>query len=273
MKIYDARDRRRLPLRPAADPLQSLRRVPRRRAARRRRPPDIKTHRRHPGGNDDETPPAARRASSKKHGKCVEDGTSRTRHTASSTERRSGKDEARSRSRSTRPLRLRVALCVACVLLAVALLAARAGGRGDRILQRRRPRPPRPAATPTSRRPSPSTSPGAPEAAQNVIFNAPEGVFGNPDAITHCTLVRLRPRPVPVRLPGRADHRPRQLRRQPARPARHRADLRPRAARATRRRCFAFIVPTLDIPINDPGRGADRRRLRPALHRLRTSPS
>src|SRR3954464_13789612 len=29
-------------------------------------------------------------------------------------------------------------------------------------------------------------SPGAPEAAQNVIFNAPTGVFGNPRAITQC---------------------------------------------------------------------------------------
>jgi len=30
-------------------------------------------------------------------------------------------------------------------------------------------------------------NPGAPEAAQNVIFNAPEGLFGNPYAIAHCT--------------------------------------------------------------------------------------
>jgi hypothetical protein len=30
-------------------------------------------------------------------------------------------------------------------------------------------------------------SPGAPESAKNVIFNAPEGLFGNPYAITHCT--------------------------------------------------------------------------------------
>ena len=30
-------------------------------------------------------------------------------------------------------------------------------------------------------------SPGVPESAQNVIFNAPEGVFGNPNAITQCT--------------------------------------------------------------------------------------
>ena len=29
--------------------------------------------------------------------------------------------------------------------------------------------------------------PGAPESARNVIFNAPEGLFGNPYAITHCT--------------------------------------------------------------------------------------
>ena len=36
---------------------------------------------------------------------------------------------------------------------------------------------------------------------------------------------------------------------------------------------FAFIAPTLDIPIVDPGHGPLRRRLRPALHRLRASPS
>ncbi|MGA8744560.1 MAG: hypothetical protein WB507_01695 [Solirubrobacterales bacterium] len=29
--------------------------------------------------------------------------------------------------------------------------------------------------------------PGSPEVAQNVIFNAPEGLFGNPYAVTHCT--------------------------------------------------------------------------------------
>ncbi len=30
-------------------------------------------------------------------------------------------------------------------------------------------------------------SPGSPEGARNVIFNAPEGVFGNPNAVTQCT--------------------------------------------------------------------------------------
>ena len=29
--------------------------------------------------------------------------------------------------------------------------------------------------------------PGAPEAARNVVFNAPEGLFGNPYVVTHCT--------------------------------------------------------------------------------------
>src|SRR4051812_20757934 len=28
--------------------------------------------------------------------------------------------------------------------------------------------------------------PGAPEAARNVIFNAPEGIFGNPQAVIQC---------------------------------------------------------------------------------------
>jgi hypothetical protein len=32
-------------------------------------------------------------------------------------------------------------------------------------------------------------SPGTPESAKDVIFNAPEGIFGNPDAITQCTSV------------------------------------------------------------------------------------
>ena len=94
--------------------------------------------------------------------------------------------------------------------------------------------------------------PGRPRGRKNVIFNAPEGVFGNPNAITALHLVGLRPRPVPVQLPGRADHGLRQLRRQPELPARHRAALRPRARRPIRRRCFAFIVPTLDIPITIP---------------------
>ncbi len=34
-------------------------------------------------------------------------------------------------------------------------------------------------------------NPGAPEAAQNVIFNAPQGVFGNPNAINECALVEF----------------------------------------------------------------------------------
>ena len=58
-----------------------------------------------------------------------------------------------------------------------------------------------------------------------MIFNAPEGVFGNPNAITQCTSLGLRARPVPAELPGRADHGLRQLQRQSQLPARHGADL------------------------------------------------
>ncbi|MGA8744629.1 MAG: hypothetical protein WB507_02045 [Solirubrobacterales bacterium] len=34
-------------------------------------------------------------------------------------------------------------------------------------------------------------NPGSPEAAQNVVFKAPEGVFGNPNAISQCTSVQF----------------------------------------------------------------------------------
>ena len=46
--------------------------------------------------------------------------------------------------------------------------------------------------------------PGAPEAARNVIFNAPAGVFGNPQRDHRVRPVELRPPAVPLRLPGRA---------------------------------------------------------------------
>ena len=48
---------------------------------------------------------------------------------------------------------------------------------------------PRLAATPTSGRPSHLENPGDPEAARNVVFNAPTGLFGNPRAVTQCPLV------------------------------------------------------------------------------------
>ena len=56
-------------------------------------------------------------------------------------------------------------------------------------------------------------SPGEPEAARNVIFRAPEGIFGNPNAVTKCTSGGLRSGSLPLELAGRRDHRERELRR------------------------------------------------------------
>ena len=77
----------------------------------------------------------------------------------------------------------------------------------------------------------------------------------------------------PPALPGRPDHGPRELRRRSGQPARHRADLRPRSAATTSRRSSRFIVPTLNIPINDPGHGAHRRPTTACASRSPTSPS
>ena len=130
------------------------------------------------------------------------------------------------------------ALCASA--LRRGLLAAAALPRRRRPARRStpsppRPRPPRPAATPTSRPPSPSHNPGAPEAAQNVIFNAPEGVFGNPNAITHCTSSDFALDQCPSNsqaglITVYANYEGIRL------PARHRADLRPRTPGTIRRR-------------------------------------
>ena len=91
------------------------------------------------------------------------------------------------------------------------------GGDGSRQLRRRRaresnPSPPLPRPPNAGAHPDISTSftlqqPGCPpEAAKNVIFNAPEGVFGNPYAITHCTSSDFALDQCPAELPGRPDH-------------------------------------------------------------------
>ena len=136
-----------------------------------------------------------------------------------------------------------------------------------------RPRPPtpRPAATPTSRPPSPSTTPGSPRPPRTSIFNAPEGVFGNPNAITHCTSSDFALDQCPsnsqaglitvyANYEGNSDYL---LGTAPI------FDLEPAAEQTA---LFAFIVPDPRHPDQHPGRGPHRRRLRPALHRLRTSP-
>jgi hypothetical protein len=88
--------------------------------------------------------------------------------------------------------------------------------------------------------------PGSPEAAQNVIFNSPEGLFGNPYAITHCTSADFALDQCPSNaqaglitvyddsgLLGTAPL----------------FDVEPGEDQTA---LFAFIVPTLNIPINIP---------------------
>jgi hypothetical protein len=95
------------------------------------------------------------------------------------------------------------------------------------------------------------SNPGAPESAKNVVFEAPEGVFGNPNAISRCTasdfaqtecppnsqagliVVHANYLGDPNYLLGTAPI----------------FDMVPQAGEPAR---FAFIVPTLDIPITIP---------------------
>jgi hypothetical protein len=92
--------------------------------------------------------------------------------------------------------------------------------------------------------------PGAPESARNVSFNTPEGVFGNPNAITRCTSSDFAQQQCPstsqaglitiyANYEGDPDHL---LGTAPM------FDLEPGPHTAL----FGFIVPTLDLPITVP---------------------
>jgi len=93
-------------------------------------------------------------------------------------------------------------------------------------------------------------NPGNPESAENVIFNAPEGVFGNPNAITQCTSVDFALDQCPsnsqvglITIYANYEGNPEYL--LGTAPI---YDLEPGPDTAL----FAFIVPTLNIPINIP---------------------
>ena len=94
-------------------------------------------------------------------------------------------------------------------------------------------------------------SPGEPEAAQNVIFNAPEGVFGNPNAATPCTSVDFATDQCPSNsqvglITIRANYEGNTEYLLGTAPI---YDLDPRTDDTA---LFAFIVPTLNIPISIP---------------------
>jgi len=93
-------------------------------------------------------------------------------------------------------------------------------------------------------------SPGAPESARNVIFNAPEGLFGNPDAVTKCTPSDFALQQCPSNsqvglITIYANYKtPNDLL--------GTAPIFDMAPGADQTALFAFIVPTLQIPINIP---------------------
>jgi hypothetical protein len=94
-------------------------------------------------------------------------------------------------------------------------------------------------------------SPGAPETAQNVAFNAPAGVFGNVNAITRCTssdfsLEKCPPSSQAGLITIRANYAGQSANLLGTAPI---FDLAPGPNQPA---LFAFIVPTLDIPIEIP---------------------
>ncbi len=95
------------------------------------------------------------------------------------------------------------------------------------------------------------TAPGSPEAAKNVIFNTPPGIFGNPDAITHCTASDFANDRCPsnaqaglITVYANYEGNPNYL--LGTAPV---FDLQPQSDQTA---LFAFIVPTLNIPITIP---------------------
>ncbi|MGA8746206.1 MAG: hypothetical protein WB507_10120, partial [Solirubrobacterales bacterium] len=94
-------------------------------------------------------------------------------------------------------------------------------------------------------------SPGEPEDARNVIFSAPQGVFGNPDALSHCSSSDFALDQCPsnsqaglITVYANDEGHPEDL--LGTAPI---FDLEPAADQTA---LFAFIVPTLDIPIDIP---------------------
>ena len=97
-------------------------------------------------------------------------------------------------------------------------------------------------------------SPGVPESAQNVTFNAPQGVFGNPNAITECTSVDFANDQCPSSSQAglitiRANYEANSNFLLGTAPI---YDLEPGPNTAL----FAFVVPILDIPIESRSRSA-----------------
>ena len=115
--------------------------------------------------------------------------------------------------------------------------------------------------------------PGNPEAAKNVDFNAPEGVFGNPNALTRCTAADFALMECPVNsqagvitLNANYEGDPKNSSSAPL-PS---TTWRRRAIETAR---LAFFVPTVEHPDRDPDLRAHRETTTACVSRLPKSPS
>ena len=114
--------------------------------------------------------------------------------------------------------------------------------------------------------------PGAPEVAKNIIFEAPEGVFGNPNAVSRCTAADFALKQCSVNaqagivtLHANYESNPEFLL--------GTAPVFDMVAAGERDRTPGLHRTDGEHPDRDPDHGAHRQRLRTAIHRLRTDPN
>ena len=181
-KLYDARTGGGVFVGAAAGRMRRLRRVPRPRH-RRRHPAPVRTIAGAPG-NEKAAKAAAKKCKKgfvKKHGKCVRKKPRRRgrRDTTRAGGCTDDREVDHSRDRGIGGARAR-----GCRL-------AGAGPGADHVVRNDKLRF-RAGGHPDLTTSFTLDEPGVKEAAMNVIFNAPEGVFGNINAVTNCIPLRLR---------------------------------------------------------------------------------
>ena len=135
------------------------------------------------------------------------------------------------------------------------------------------PRRPRPAATRTCETTFELEEPGATARRPRTSpCSCPEGVFGNPNAVTKCSADDFALEQCPTDSQVGVGDRPRQLRRRRKVPARHGPGLRHGVALRRRDRPLRLHRPGRQHPDQHPDPGADGERLRPDDDRHRDQP-
>ena len=109
--------------------------------------------------------------------------------------------------------------------------------------------------------------------AKNVIFNAPQGVFGNPNVLSICTSVDFALSECQPNSQVGADHDPRRTTKATRTTCSGRRRSTPSNPQAEEAARFAFIRPDPQHPDLDSGRGPLRDRLRAAIHGLGHHPA